>query len=138
MNPTNDEKIKALLETIENKRKSLGTCPKACYETNGIVDGNKNINAITDVQSIFDIACVITTAKGAYEQVAAEFQIDLATIPIYQRAVNELHDLKVRLQIIKWNDEKKKLQTLEKQLKSLMSTDAKTADQLSDIESLLK
>lgn len=138
MYTTNDEKIKTLLETIENKRKSLGTCPKACYETNGIVDGNKNINAITDMQTIFDVACVITTAKNAYEQVAADLQIDLATIPIYQRAVNELHDLKVRLQIIKWNEEKKKLQALEKQLKGLMSADAQTADQLSNIESLLK
>ncbi len=46
-------------------------------------------------------------------------------------------DLKVRVQMIQWDAEKKKLTAMENHLKALRSEDAKTEDALEDITKTL-
>lgn len=127
----NDNKIKTLLQAIENKKKAMGTKPKATWETNGIIDG-QNINTINSIDKCVILASAIISKKNALIEACNYLNVE-KDISSMIEAENSLTDLKLRVEIIKWDLEKKKLQIMEKKLKDLRSEDAKTEDALSDI-----
>ena len=130
----NDNQIKALLSKIEDKRKELGAKPRAVWETNGVISG-KNINTLNSIDNCFELTIQLIAERNSITA-AADF-LDLPELGLSSSKAkyinNALKDLKLRVQILKYDDEKKKLVAMEKKLKDLRSEDLKTADALSDI-----
>lgn len=132
----NDEKIKELLKTIEDKKAKLGSKPKASWETNGVING-KNINTISSIDSCVELASSLLMQKGFYENACELLGVSKTESASVKEIDAALTDLKLKVSILKYSVEEKKLAVLEKQLKDLRSEDAKTADALSDIMSSL-
>jgi len=131
----NDEKIKELLQSIEQKKAQMGTKPRAVWTTNGVIE-EKNINTINSVDVCVSLAAQLISKQDS-QQKACEF-LGVATKD-YGRGTelaeiyDSLSDLKLRVQMIQWDAEKKKLTALETQLKNLRSEDLKTEDALASI-----
>ena len=140
----NDVKIKQLLSSIEDKRKKLGTKPKMSLQTNGLLkcDEGKviNINTINSQDECVRIVADIVTIRDSYIKAADLLGINASEeTKYYGFSIKEwLADFKLKVDIIKWTDEDKKIKALEQKLKSLRSEDLKTADALGEIEDLLK
>ena len=126
----NDEQISGLLKSVEQKRASLGTKPRASWRTNGILkleDGKHvNINTVTTLDG-----CVEAVAYLLKEQSFVKQASELLGVAYTNTALDEyVADFKLRAQMIQWDGEKRKLEALEGKLKDLRSEDAKTADAL--------
>lgn len=132
----NDEKIKALLTAVDKKREELGTKPKAVWNTNGVIDGN-NINTLNSTEKCIALASKLLIERSATSEACKLLGVDVAGSQRASYLEDALNDLKLRVKIINWDADKKKLQALEKQLKDLRSEDAKTEDALADISKLL-
>lgn len=130
MASANDAKIKALLDSIEQKKGQLGTKPRAVWRTNGVIE-EKNINTITSIDVCVGLAASLIGKKDAVEK-ACEF-LGVALNDSGNGVDDALVDLKLRVQMLQWDMEKKKLGVLEKQLKDLRSEDLKTEDAIADI-----
>jgi hypothetical protein len=135
----NDNKIKILLQTIENKKKAIGEKPKAAWETNGVIpiSNGININTVNSVDKCIELVAQLMMQKGNFEKACEFLDLKAADSSGIQNLNSYLSDLKLRVKIIQWETEKKKLQTMEKQLKDLRSEDLKTEDSLIDIASNL-
>ena len=131
-----DEKVKALLKTVETKRKELGNKPKASWKTNGLVEGT-NINTLNTIDKCIVLAAKLVMEQSATKQVCELFDIDITGSDRASYLSDALDDLKLRVKIVNWEADKKKLQKLEDQLKDLRSEDAKTEDALDNISKLL-
>lgn len=131
----NDAKIKELLGQIEAKKVQVGTKPRAVWKTNGLIGESKtNINTINSLATCLELATEIFQKQIAREQAATFLELG------EEREISstdELDDLKLRVSIIKYDIEKKKLTTLEAKLKDLRSNDAKTEDAIEELASLL-
>jgi hypothetical protein len=126
----NDEKIKTLLASIEHKKTQMGTKPKPIWLTNGVIE-ERNINTITSID-----VCIFLTAQLISKQESTQKACEFLGVAVQDHGTeieDALQDLKLRVQIIQWDREKKKLTALETQLKNLRSEDAKTEDALEDI-----
>jgi len=132
----NDKKIKELLAQTDKKRTELGTKPKAVWKTNGVLRG-KNINTINDISVCVSEAATYLLDRDSIKNACEFLGVEQNKSDISQ--LNDaLDDLKLRVQMIVWDGEKKKLQAMEAKLKDLRSHDAKTDDALADIEASLK
>lgn len=138
----NDTRIKALLKQIEEKKNTLGSRPKAKWETNCSLDmdGSRvNLNTVTTVNRCIDIMGFLLGKKGNREDAAILLKVRPDSFMWGPYSFDEwLHDIELRCAMIMWDEENKKLKKLEAQLKDLRSEDAKTADALSDIAGALK
>jgi hypothetical protein len=132
MASTNDAKIKALLESIEQKKSQLGTKPRAVWRTNGVIE-EKNINTITSIETCISLVSQLIGKKDSHKK-ACEFLQVYPGVAYFGTEIDDaLADLKLRVEMLLWDVEKKKLGALEKQLKDLRSEDAKTEDALAAI-----
>lgn len=126
-----DKKINDLIAVIDAKRKTIGTKPRAAWKTNGIL---KYEGTHININVAHLINCVDAVAHLLREQAYRKEACALLAVPYEENDLNDyLEDFKLRASILKWDEEKKKLDVLEKKLKDLRSEDAKTADALSDI-----
>jgi len=126
----NDAKIKALLQTIETKKGQMGTKPRAVWRTNGVIE-EKNINTISSIDVCVALAAKLLLMKDSIAK-ACEF----LGVPVKDSGTeteDALSDLKLRVEMLQWDMEKKKLTALERQLKDLRSEDLKTEDALDSI-----
>ncbi len=136
-----DDKIKNLLAEINAKRSSLGTKPKGPWKTNGIlkVDSGININVVSSLEQCVSIAARLISEKISYDRASVFLELPEKSISDQMALLNDsLDDVKLRSKMIVWEQEKKKLEAMEKKLKDLRSEDAKTEDALADIENSLK
>jgi hypothetical protein len=124
----NDEKIQRLLLTIEEKKKSMGVRPRGLWETNGIVNGH-NLNTIASIDKCVEITMELLLKKEAFEKAYKYLDVEGENSSFD----DALKDLSLRVKMLKWDLENKKLASMEKQLKDMRSEDAKTEDALSDI-----
>lgn len=136
---SNDAQIKQLRATIDSKRGELGDKPKVAYTTNALltIDGTKvNLNTLSLDQCV-DVASRLLAMTHfndeANKRLGTDIKIKLGDFTVDQW----ISDLKLRVELLTWEDEKKKLATLDKQLASLLSEDARTADALADIAAQL-
>lgn len=132
---TNDTKIRELLVQIEAKKAQVGTRPRASWKTNGLIGASKaNINTISSVGVCLDLAAELLQ-KQEYKNKAAQ----LLEVPaeVDPDIADGLDDLKLRVSILKYETEKKKLTALEAKLKDLRSNDAKTEDAIAELANLL-
>lgn len=132
---TNDTKIKELLAQIEAKKATIGTKPRAVWKTNGLIGSERvNINTVNSLATCLELATEVIQKQIARTEAAKILELD------EEREINstdELDDLKLRVSMIKYDIEKKKLATLEAKLKDLRSNDAKTEDAIAELANLL-
>ena len=134
----NDKKIKDLLAAIDKKRKALGIKPKFHLKTNGIIAGT-NINTVNSIDKCIALAAGLLQEKSSIDAARQYLGIPEEKNDEFSTTItNGLEDLKLRVQVINWEVEKKKLQGMENKLKDLRSNDAKTEDALNDLASLLE
>lgn len=126
----NDEQIKLLLAKIEEKKKTLGKKPRATWLTNGVIDGT-NLNTAT-VSKCVELAAKYLAEKKYVEEANTFLELQSNSSSNSEHVNNVLEDLKLRVTILKYEQEDKKLKAMEAQLKELRSQDLKTQDLLSE------
>ena len=124
----NDDKIKALLQSIEDKKSKMGTKPRAVWQTNGVI-GEKNLNTISSIDVCVELAAQLMGRRDSIAEACRYLGVSRDVKDIEEA----LADLKLRVQIIQWDLEKKKLTVMESKLKELRSEDLRTADALDEI-----
>lgn len=140
---SNDDKIKLLLAKVEEQQANLGTRPKAHYESNGSFQykdgrGHFNLNTVTNFRVFVDALAFLLDSKGLQDQAAERLDVkpepfawDGSTIEEWEQ------DFKTRIAIVEWQSRKKKLAATKKKLNTLVSEEARTEMELTDIEKLL-
>lgn len=133
---TNDKQIKEYRQKVEAKRAQLGEKPRLAYETNGMLplDGNKyNLNTLRNIEGCVDLASQLISRRDAQDvankHLGTDVQITFGGFTINQW----LDDIKIRVNLMKWEVENKKLQAMDAKLAELLSDDAKTADAIAEI-----
>jgi len=138
----NDEKIQKLLKAVEKQKQDMGKRPRVSFETNGLfvtAAGTKlNLNTVANTDILVGHLAFLlgkeTFAAKAAEMLGVEDQ------PLMW-AGNSISDwagdFRQQISLIKWRAKKKKLDALNQKLGKLMSEDARTANELSEIEKLL-
>jgi hypothetical protein len=134
MGTTHDKKIKDLLSAVEKKRTDLGIKPKPIWKTNGIIN-NSNINTLNTVDRCVEIAVGLIQELDFTAQACEFLGVTDQDNDRAEYLKDALDDLKLRVSMVKWEIEKKKLTAMEKKLKDLRSEDLKTEDELANMES---
>lgn len=139
-----DDKIKALLAKVAEQQDDLGTKPKALWSTNGIFkykDGTSffNLNTVKDTQVLVEALAYLLGEEQRIKQAADFLGVPSKDLSYNGYSVNEWKtDFKKRVACILWDDKKTKLDATKSKLKSLVSEEAKTEEELNDIESMLQ
>lgn len=128
---TNDKTIEDYRKKIEDKRGKLGTKPKLSYESNGILILN---NKTTNINILNTSEC----RKMLAEILLLKFGEGLVDKELGTKTPNELFDdyikdIKQKILINTWQEEKKKLTAMDKKLAELLSDKAKTENAIKDI-----
>jgi hypothetical protein len=140
----NDEKIKQLMGLVDEKKAKLGKKPATTLKTNGVFkmfgDGrHTNINTINDMSLAVGIVKHLIMERKYIEEAEKLLGVDSGETTWDGYDVDEwIFDIKTRVSIIQYNEEKRKLAKLEKSLQNLISEDAKTEMELDNIADLLK
>jgi hypothetical protein len=137
----NDTKIKEILKAIEDKKKNLGEKPKWDFNTNLILtldSTNYNINTLSIKQCVV-VLIKLETMNFHISKMCERLNIDLVSPLESAYSVREfVEDLELRVKILKYSEQVKELEVLERQVLALRSEDAKVADELSSILGKLK
>lgn len=138
----NDNKIKSLLTQIKTKKTKIGQKPKGNWVTNGIFKDTyveyKNINVL-DTDTCVSLLSTLIKDQECRDKACS--LLDVSGIELTYNGFSFedwVHDFKMRVCILKWDIEKRKLISLENKLKSLRSEDAKTEDAILDVMNELK
>lgn len=143
---TNDTKIKKFLKVVEEKRKELGTKPRARWLTNGLFkspngNGHFNLNTVTDAERLVDALAELVMLQEARKVASRMLGLEEPDFTDFKHDGYNIgewrDDFILRLQIVNYDKKKKELTKLEAKLKDLRSEDLKTADALDDIASML-
>lgn len=138
---SNDNKIQQFRSAVETKRAELGTKPKLAYVTNALLDvdgGRVNLNTLNSEEECVKIACTLLSAEHLTKQ-ANKVLGTKVQAKFGDSAVSRwIADIKLRVSLLVWERKKKKLTAMDKQLQSLMSDDAKTADAIASIAAQLE
>jgi len=138
---SNDAKIKKFRKAVETKREALGSKPKVAYATNASLEINGeriNLNTLSTKERCVEVARGLLVIK----QFTAEANKALGTYvsaTIGGFAIDQwIDDVRLRVTLLTWESEKKKLNAMDKQLQELMSEGARTADAIADIAAQLE
>lgn len=134
----NDNKIKELMVLAEKKKKALGKKPRATWRTNGVFKFNNgahmNLNAVCSEDAIVDALAFALIGKSATIEACEILGVAEQEVEYNGYTLEDwTFDFKLRVSMIKWDKDKKKLDALEKKLNGLISEDAKTEMALEDI-----
>ena len=140
---TNDKQIESLLKKVKEQKDALGIKPKSGLTTNGLFKyGNGehfNLNTVTD-SGVFVRALALMMQQEKYQKEAAE--ILGVTAPEFEisgfKICDWVEDFMTRIAIVAYDNRNSVLKLTEKNLKNMMSEDAKTKRSLGEIEGLLK
>jgi hypothetical protein len=140
----NDDKIKLLMEKVEEQKAALGTKPRAKWNTNAVFkypSGDYfNLNTVNagDFGKLVDAMALLLTSEEVRK--AAAERLGVEDVP-YQYGGYTLseweEDFKLRIAIVGYDGRKKKLAATSKKLKSLISEGTRTGMELEEIASLL-
>ena len=127
----NDKTIEDYRKKIEDRRSKLGTKPKISYESNGVLILNNtttNINTLNTPDCRRILAEVLLLKFG--EKLVSD---ELGTsVPNYLFD-DYIKDIKQRILVNSWQEEKKKLIVMDRKLTELLSDKAKTENAIKDI-----
>jgi hypothetical protein len=137
----NDAKIKTLIAAVEKQKAEMGKRPKVSFETNGLFtcrDGSRlNLNTVGSVEVLVSALAELLQTQSAELGAAKLLGVDVTVKLNNQSADDWVADFKQQVAVIQWRDQKTKLDKLNKKLGKLMSEDARTANELEDIEKML-
>lgn len=139
----NDSKIKALLDTIANKKQELGQKPRISYKTNGVFkyENNEffNINTIVEPQKLVEALSYLLVKQSFNDAAANMLSVSTKVLQWNGYTLDEwAEDFKTRLSVVAWEAKKKELEASELKLKKLVSEDTRTAMEIDEIANLLK
>ena len=128
---TNDKTIEDYRKKIETKRSKLGTKPKLSYESNGVLILNNkttNINTLNtiDCRKILAEILLLKFGEGLVDK-------ELGTEVTEYLLDNYISDIKQKILVNSWQEEKKKLIAMDRKLAELLSDKAKTENAIKDI-----
>ena len=128
---TNDKTIEDYRKKIETRRNKLGVKPNLSYESNGILILNNkttNINILNtvDCRKILAEILLLKFGEGLVDK-------ELGTEVIGYLLDNYISDIKQKILVNSWQEEKKKLTAMDKKLAELLSDKAKTENAIKDI-----
>lgn len=137
----NDAMIQELLAKVEAQKKVLGTKPRGTYATNGVFKFSTsdfiNINVVTDFSRLASALGFLLIQEEAFKKgcealdVTGTFKWDGYTRNDWE------DDFRMRVSIIRYDVNKKKLEAAQAKLNSLISEDARTAMELDALKDLL-
>lgn len=137
----NDSMIQELLAKVEIQKKALGTKPRGTWITNGVFKFSSsdfiNINIVTDFSRLGAALGFLLVQEEAFDKGCKSLGID-GTFKWdgYTRKEWE-EDFRMRVSIIRYDANKKKLEAAQAKLNSLISEDARTAMELEDLKNLI-
>ena len=139
----NDERIKSLMKKVTEKKEALGTKPRTVWKTNGLfkfTSGNHfNLNVVADKNTLIDALAQMIYIRGSQEEAYKLLGVTASEFVYSGYSFDDwVSDFKLRISIIQWEAEKKKLEEMEKQLAKLISADAQTEMALDEISKALK
>jgi hypothetical protein len=136
----NDTVIKDLLAKVEQQKKDLGKKPRNVLSTNGLFkfEGQSfNINTVSVRSDLVDFLAFLISKEKAYGQacdrlgVTCEFRCGGYTTEEWEQ------DFQNRISVLDFNDKKKLLDSTQKRLDTLVSSEAKTEMELDRITAQL-
>lgn len=139
----NDKRIQALMSKIEKQKNNLGKRPRVSLNTNGIFKYDDryhfNINTVSNPTTLVEALSFLLEKKVRMTEAAKildvdDFKVDWQGYPISDWE----HDFKLRVKVLQWEKEQKKLKTLQNKLDGLISEDAKTQMALDEITKMLE
>ena len=134
----NDERILALKKQIEEKKDALKNgVKKFLPDTNCILtlDGiTYNLNVLTQ-DELIHLAIKLNSLRLSAEDMGYDV-LFTPTISGYS-IIEWLHDVNSKIEVNKYNEEKKKLNSLEKQLTALLSSDKQTELKIDELAKML-
>jgi len=138
----NDEKIKTLIAAVEKQKKDMGKRPRVSFETNGLfttAEGKRlNLNTVGDSQVLVEQLASLLVAEVFNGQAAEMLGLEAPPITRANYSVADwTGDFKQQIKLLDFRVKKKKLDKLNEKLGKLMSEDARTANELDNIEKLL-
>lgn len=137
---SNDAQIKKFRKTVETKRAALGTKPKLGYATNAsiMMDGSRiNLNTLDEDQCVDLVTRLL--AQSHFNSEANKALGTNVKPRVGDFTVTEwIADIKLRVQLLAWESDKKKLNAMDAKLQELMSEGARTADAIADIAAQLE
>lgn len=128
---SSDQRVLALRDLIGKRKQELGEAPKAKYESN-LQYGNKNVlvmNLVEVKAAIGDLLGI----KDLHQRVN-----DLIGDDGEYKHQKLLDDLILQGKILVYKNKESEINTLSKKLEALRSEDLRVADELDQLESLLK
>lgn len=138
---SNDARISQYRDAIDAKRKALGEKPRLAYTTNALLelDGTKiNLNTLSSEEQCVGIVARLLAlthqTNSANELLGTSVVLKFGDFTTSQW----VSDIKLRVDLLKYERQKKKLAQMDDQLKTLMSDDAKTADAIAGIAAQLE
>lgn len=133
----NDERILALREQIEAKKKTLGKQPRFSPVTTCMLDVNGtriNLHTLNSVDKINHLLVYL----NMWVMSAEDMGIDSKDIMLSDFPVTEwMDDLRSKKAVVVYQEEAKKLNALNAQLEKLLSDDKKTELEIDAIAELL-
>ncbi len=138
-----DEKIKQLLSKVDSEKKKLGTKPKISWNTNCLFryDDNRhfNLNTVKDTNVLVEALAFLLEKQAMQTEAAKRLGVGCSDFEWRGFSAKDWEeDFRLKAELIAWNVQKNKLADLQKQLKGLVSEEAKTEMALADIEKMLK
>lgn len=137
MAQTNDNKIMSLKQKIADKRQKLDAMPKRvvpitnCYLICDGVTYNLHACSISDLN-------VLLVKINIYRMSALDLGLDPDNINVSGYSLTEwMDDIRAFIDVRKYKEEKKNLDTLEEQLNGLLSEGKKTELEIEKISALL-
>jgi signal recognition particle subunit SEC65 len=143
MSNTNDQKIEQMKKVLNEKRLALGKRPRAQWNTNGIFNfgcegKHFNLNTVVDLSRMARALAYMRNETRNIEEAAKDLGFTPDPVLFGNWTVDEWEsDFRTRVAVVQWEKRNKELQAIEKKLNALMSEDARTANELADLEKLL-
>lgn len=137
-----DDKIRDLLARVEEQQAGLGNKPKVARLTNGIFkykDGTFfNLNTVREAQPLIEALATMLERDNQVREAAKRLGAEPQPFVWDGHPIAEWEaDFKNRLDILRWEEKKAKLDATKKKLNGLVSEEAKTEMELASIEHLL-
>ena len=138
MTINNDERILALREQIETKRKELGKQPRFTPITTCLLEVNGTRINLHTIFSVKEINALLVYVN-MYVISAKDLNIDPTEIILSGFGIQDwIEDLRSKANAIVWLEKNAQLLALQRQLDKLLSNDKKTELEINEIANLLK
>lgn len=139
-----DKKILALIEDINRQKRDIAAAEKSEWKTNQAFpyqEGSANVvqlNVERDVGKLVKIASFLRATENAYNDTARALGVDAPAFTWSGYSIHDwLSDLKNRINRLQIDSKRKKLESLDQRLNSLVSPELRARLELEAIESEL-